>query len=508
MCRNKYLAVLSLATCLSLAFTQQGCNEKGEFLEFPENFLWGTATAGFQVDMGCPSYDCDDTGSDWYQWATDEYIIERGLVNGDPPSMGPGHWELYESDFDLARDELSNNAFRMSIEWSRIFPASTEDAQDMAALEALADEDAVAHYHDVLAAMKERGLSPLVTLNHYTIPLWMHDGVSCYRNYETCDSSGWLDGERFIPEIAKYAGYAAAEFGGEVDLWATLNEPLAVVIAGYFFPSETRTNPPGVIEPTLDLAMKVYFNMMEAHARMYDAVHENDTTDADGDGADAMVGLVINMTPFIPLNPEAGEDQRGAGHASYLYNEVFFNAVVNGDLDRNLDMTIEGGEHHADLDGRLDYIGINYYTRVKINGLMSTINPDYPIFDFLPESIWEFYPDGLYEMIMLAHGYGLPIFVTENGVEDPDGDETGPEFLVPHLAAVHRAIEEGADVRGYFYWTFVDNFEWNHGMDIRMGMYHLDIDTKARTPKLKAQVYGRIASKGGIDSGLLDKYGN
>ncbi|MFH1436385.1 MAG: family 1 glycosylhydrolase, partial [Pseudomonadota bacterium] len=295
---------------------------------------------------------------------------------------------------------------------------------------------------------------------------------------------------------------------GEVDLWATLNEPLAVVVAGYFFPSETRTNPPGVIEPSMDLAMKVYFNMMEAHARMYDAVHENDAADADGDGTGAMVGLVINMTPFIPLKPEAEEDQRGAGHASYLYNEIFFNAVVHGDLDRNLNMTIEGGEHHADLEDRLDYIGINYYTRVKINGLMSTINPDYPIFDFLPESIWEFYPDGLYEMIMLAGGYGLPVYVTENGVEDPDGDETGPEFLVPHLAAVHRAIEEGADVRGYFYWTFVDNFEWNHGMDIRMGMYHLDTDTKARTPKLQAEVYGRIASEGGIDSGLLDKYGN
>ncbi|MFH1437428.1 MAG: family 1 glycosylhydrolase, partial [Pseudomonadota bacterium] len=212
---------LSLVSCLCLCFAQKGCNGKGEFLEFPQDFLWGTATAGFQVDMGCPSYDCDDTGSDWYQWATDEYIIERGLVNGDPPSMGPGHWELYESDFDLARDELSNNAFRMSIEWSRIFPDSTEDAHDMAALEALADEEAVAHYHDVLAAMKERGLTPLVTLNHYTIPLWMHDGVACYRNYETCENSGWLDGERLIPEIAKYAGYAAAQFGGEVDLWAT-----------------------------------------------------------------------------------------------------------------------------------------------------------------------------------------------------------------------------------------------------------------------------------------------
>lgn len=498
------LALFLTAAVAATAVT--GCSEDEEMLGFPEGFLWGTSTAGFQVDMGCPSHDCDDRASDWYEWATDPSIISSGLVSGDPPSDGPGHWELFDSDFELAANDLSNNAFRMSIEWSRIFPESTEGTEGYDGLRALADADALAHYHDVFSSMERHGLKPLVTLNHYTLPLWIHGAAECHVNFETCTNRGWLDPERLIPEMAKYAGFAAREFGSEVDLWATLNEPLAVVLAGYVFPSDTRTNPPGIVEPSMDVGMAVFFSMIEAHARMYDAVHENDLEDADGDGRPAEVGLVNNFTPFVPLDPEKDEDVRGAEHASYLYNEVFMNAVTLGDLDRNLDREIGDGEHRDDLAGRMDYIGINYYTRVRINGLFSTINPDYPTLDFLPESLWEFYPEGIYEMIMLTHRYGLPIYITENGVDDPMGDETGPGFLVPHLHEVWKAVQEGADVRGYFYWTFMDNFEWNHGFAMKMGMYAYDPATKARRAKRMAEVYGEIAAAGGISRSLLDRY--
>jgi beta-galactosidase len=499
---NMWIPCLIAAAAVAV----QGCEDREEVLAFPEGFLWGTSTAGFQVDMGCPSRDCDDRASDWYEWATHPSIIGAGLVSGDPPDGGPGHWELFDTDFALARDELSNNAFRMSIEWSRIFPESTEGVEGHESLRALADADALAHYHDVFASMERRGLEPLVTLNHYTLPLWIHGALECHVNYETCANRGWLDPERLIAEMVKYAGFAAREFGSEVDLWATLNEPLAVVLAGYVFPSETRTNPPGIVDPSMELGMEVFFSMIEAHARMYDAVQENDLEDADGDGRPAEVGLVNNFTPFVPLDPEKEEDVRGAGNASYLYNEVFLNAVTGGDLDRNLDRTLEEGEHRDDLAGRMDFIGINYYTRVHINGLFSSINPDYPTLDFLPESLWEFYPRGIYEMIMLTHGYGLPIYITENGVEDPLGDETGPGFLVPHLHEVWKAIEEGADVRGYFYWTFMDNFEWNHGFEIKMGMYAFDPATRERRAKRIAEVYGEIAAAGGISRSLLDRY--
>ncbi len=472
--------------------------------EFPEGFLWGTATAGFQVDMGCPTAPCNDENSDWYQWVTDQGIIDEHLVSGEPPESGPGHYELYDTDFSLARNQLANNAFRMSIEWSRIFPESTVGTDGYDKLKSAADPDEVEHYHKVFASLKFHGIKPLVTLNHYSLPLWIHDGVACHNDIDTCSPSGWLDEELIINEIAKYSGFVAREYGGEVDLWATLNEPLAVILSGYLIPSSERTNPPGITGlADTSRAVEVLFNMIEAHVKMYDAVHQNDTADADGDGVAAEVGLVHNLTPFKPSDPESELDREAAENASYFFNDIILNGTIKGDLDTNLDGNTD--QHRKDFAGRMDYLGINCYTRVAITGL--TTNLGYPILNFLPSSLWEFYPKGIYDVIMMARPYGIPAIITENGTQDPEGDETGPKFLIPHLDWLLKAIHDGADVRGYFYWTFMDNYEWNHGLSIKMGMFSVDPSTKERTPRLNASVYREIAANNSLSEELLEKYG-
>ncbi|UCD83814.1 MAG: glycoside hydrolase family 1 protein [Deltaproteobacteria bacterium] len=480
-----------------------GDDEREAPVGFPEDFLWGTATAGFQVEMGCPTAPCNDENSDWYQWVTDPGIIEEGLVSGELPESGPGHYELYDTDFSLARDQIANNAFRMSIEWSRIFPTSTEEINGYDSLKSAADPDEIQHYHDVFDSLKSHGIKPLVTLNHYSLPLWVHDGVACHADIDNCSPAGWLDEELIINEIAKYSGFVAREYGGKVDLWATLNEPQAVILAGYFIPSPERTNPPGImgIDDT-SKGVEVLFNMIEAHARMYDAVHQNDTADADGDGVAAEVGLVHNLTPFIPQDPESELDQEAAENGAYFFNNIILNGTIKGDLDTDLDGVID--EHRDDLAGRMDYLGINCYTRVTVTGLDSDLG--YPILNFIPSTLWEFYPKSIYDVIMMAKPYGLPVIITENGTADPEGDETGPKFLIPHLSWVLNAIRDGADVRGYFYWTFMDNYEWNHGLSIKMGMFSFDPTTKARTPKLNASVYREIASNNSINEELLEKY--
>src|SRR5581483_360536 len=147
-----------------------------------------------------------------------------------------------------------------------------------AAIKAAASSDALAFYHGVFSAMKARGLTPLVTLNHYTLPSWIHDAYGCHVDLDKCTKRGWLDHDTILHEIAKYAGFAAREFGGEVDLWATLNEPFtAVVVAGFLLPSESRTNPPGVML-RIPEAKAAAVAMIEAHARMYDAVKANDAS--------------------------------------------------------------------------------------------------------------------------------------------------------------------------------------------------------------------------------------
>lgn len=491
-------------------------DDDDDAFRFPEGFLFGTATAGFQVDMGCPSLpadQCDDVNSDWYQYVTsDETVLSgRTFLSGENPSViGPGHWELYESDFDLAKDELSNNAFRMSIEWSRIFPESTVGIDGYEALSAAADQETVQHYHDVFAALAEREMQPFVTLHHYTMPTWLHDGVECTLNPDTCTERGWLDPERAVEEISKYAGFVAAEFGEEVDLWATQNEPLAVLMPGYLLPSPERSNPPATFFQFADFKT-AYEAMIVAHARMYDEVKANDAGDADNDGSNSLVGLVYAMAPVRPINPASAVDMQAAENVFYLWNLAFLDAVALGMFDAELD----GNQVlRDDLAGRMDYIGINYKVRIAVEGIPFSFLPGFsPLFIFNPLTLImdEIHTEGIYEMAMIVRDrYGLPSIVTENnGQSIYRGDMEGENrYLVEHLTWLAKAIGDGADVRGYFYWSLTDNYEWNRGSGKPLGFYEIDPEdsSKERIPRITVQTYRAICEYGGIPAELADKY--
>jgi len=464
---------------------------------FPAGFLWGSATAGFQVDMGCPTWtaeDCNDTASDWYQWVTDPDIIaDAGLyVTGEPVENGPGMWETLETDADLMQAD-NHNAYRMSVEWSRLFPDSAaEDATTVAELTAHADTHAVARYHEMFAALRGRGIEPVVTMNHYSLPLWVHDGVACHADVWACEASGWIDGPRITRLIGLYAGFLGQEFGGDVDTWLTLNEPFATTLSGYFAPGEDRSAPPGVSFEE-EATVAVMLNQIEGHAAMYDAVYETDAVDADGDGEPLKVGIVMNMTDIVPADPTNDLDILGAEHLDYLYHGVYLDALTSGAWDPDLDGVAD--ETRADLAGRLDLIGINYYNEVSVIGLPLSIVGAIPIMDFYPEFSWEPHPEGLGNVATRASTYGLPILITENGT--PYVDDQGVEVLEGHLEGLYEAIQDGADVDGYLYWSFIDNYEWNHGFDLRFGLYELDPDTKERVPR---DVRGALADYAGSNS--------
>ncbi len=464
---------------------------------FPEGFHWGSAVAGFQVEAGCPTVspeECTDDASDWYQWVSDPELIADGRthLSGQPITDGPGHYELYEDDLALARG-LGHTAFRTSLEWSRLFPdGAAETATTVEELRAHADPVAVAHYRAYLESIRASGLEPYVTLTHYTLPLWIHDGKACHEDLDTCEDRGWVDLERMRRAISLYAGFCAETYGDVVDLWITENEPLAIVLAGYLLPGADRTNPPGITAPTT--AFEVFFNLVEGHAAMYDAVKANDAVDADGDGAASSIGLAANLAAVAPLDPENPDDVRGAEHADYVYNRIFLEGIARGELDRDVDGVAE--EHRADLAGRLDWLGINYYTRITVRGLQGPIFAGYPRFDFYPEVVWEEYPQGIADVVAIGQEYGLPIVITENGTTPTE--TSGETFLLPHLAALQGAIEGGADVRGYLYWSLMDNYEWNHGMDLRFGLHAVDPVTKARTARPMADAYRSVIEAGSV----------
>lgn len=481
---------------------------------FPDTFMFGTATAGFQVDMGCPDDplgDCLDANSDWYAFSTHPDVINSTtafLSGQDPAVVGPGFYQLYEEDLDRVAYELEHNAFRMGLEWSRIFPEATDGIEGYGDLINVANIEAIDHYHRVFAALRARGITPMVTVNHYSLPLWIHNGAECHLNYNTCGHKGWRDKERTVDELAKFAGFVAQEFGAEVDLWATENEPLAVVLPGFLAPSPGRTNPPAEFAKA-EGATTTYLGLIEAHARMYDAIKAGDRWDVDRDGLNSKVGIVYNMSPVKPWDENNPLDVQAAKNVFYLWNTAFLNAVCQGMLDDDLDGV---AEYREDLDNRMDYVGINYYTRITVGGLRFSIMPRFsPLATFNPFQMqaWEDYDKGLYEMIKYVWDtYRLPSIVTENGAEDPDDDGTGASYLVRHLTWVGKAVEEGLPVTGYFYWTLMDNVEWNHGMNVRMGLYAVDADDpdKVRTPRQAVPYYAEIARTHTISTALQTQF--
>ncbi len=479
---------------------------------FPADFVLGTAVAGFQVDMGCPTLPaekCEDRRSDWYAYITSTAAIARSQTHlaGDPPSRGPGFYELYAQDLDRAKS-IGTNGFRFSIEWSRIFPNSTVGVDDPAALDALADPDAMKYYRDLLAALKARGISPLVTLHHYTLPIWMHDGAGCTLDLDRCSPRGWLE-PGIVAEIAKYAGFVGRHFGAEVDHWATLNEPLAVVIPGFLMPTPARTNPPSQLL-RYEEGKQAILAMIRAHAAMVDALRANDTVDVDGDGRATFVGVVYPVAPVLPKDPSRALDVRAAENISYIYNDIFLNAVIKGELDEDIDGK---GEVKPELVGRSDYLGLNYYFKVLVKGETSSFLPDFsPLLTFDPLALeqGEAYPEGLRTVLgkIKSAWPEMPVYITENGWDFASGYGQD-KFLAEHLGYMLRAMhQDDVDVRGYYWWSLIDNYEWNHGMAMKFGLWAVDpMDpAKPRTPRPVVEAYRAVIEEGGLPDDLAERF--
>ena len=506
------LARLTLTLALALLMLPAVAHAR----DFPRDFLWGTAISGFQTEAGGRP-DNRDTRSDWWAWSHDRTNIDRGWISGDLVERGPGHWRRYRQDARLARRRLGANAFRFGVEWSRIFPRSTEGATTLRQLDRLANQNAVRHYRAELMAIRRQGMTPMVTLSHFSLPLWIHDPIAARDAFAAVGPDdppprgfgprGWLD-RRTVREFRKYAGYLAWKYGDLVNLWVPLNEPVVVATSGYVNVPGALAGyfPPGAY--SFRAAVATVRNQALAQGVAYDAIHRYDRR--------AKVGPVHNMIAFTPSDPGSALDRRGARHADYIFNRIFLDAVVRGLDDRNLDGNIGPGERNRRLKGSADFVGLNYYFRGRVTGLPAPASTTIPLFDFVPtfsyrtpqnpgaapcpttctDFGWEIYPRGFRRVLGIAGSYRLPVYVTENGLADAD-DDRRREYLVDHLRALQDARRDGAArVRGYFAWSLMDNFEWAAGYYPRFGFFSYDQDTLRRTERPSARTFRRIARSG------------
>jgi len=503
---------------------------------FPERFLWGVSISGFQLEMGHPSKKDLDPNSDWYAWVHDSGNIRKGLVSGDLPENGVNYWNLYERDHGMAK-ELGLNACRIGIEWSRVFPHSTEkvgvgveragdgniakidiDDETIEELDRTANSEAVNRYRAIVRDLRSKDFKVFVCLNHFTLPLWAHNPIAARETKLREGPRGWVDGKTII-EFAKYAAYMASKLGDVVDSWSTFNEPMVVPESGYL--SAESGFPPGV--SNLGAYGKAMLHTAVAHARAYDMLKKMDTVKADEDSSSAAdVGLIHNAIPTYPLT-QKDLDVKAAEFMSYMHNHFIIEASTKGWLD--YEFAEKSKEAKSYMRDRLDWIGVNYYTRSVVRGKRDFLAKRVVGVPAIPESVkgygysckaraksldgmptsdfgWEIYPEGILDALNLMKGYGKPLYITEHGVADFD-DKLRPRFIVDHLKLLERAVDkEKMDVRGYLHWALMDNYEWAKGFSMKFGLHEVDIETKKRKARRSAQVYKRIIESGGVTESI------
>jgi beta-galactosidase len=519
---HDFLAINLIAAC--------NLYRLGKIMPFSEDFLWGVSTSGFQFEMGDPDGKNIDPNTDWYVWAHDPSNIRKGIVSGDLPERGINYWNLYKQDHATAKS-LGLNAYRIGIEWSRIFPESTSgievgverasdgniakidvDESALENLEKVADRAAVSHYRDVIEDLRISDFQVFVCLNHFTLPLWIHDPMIVRKTHTLRGPKGWVD-ENTIVEFTKYAAYMAWKLGDIVDNWTTFNEPGIIAETGYMIPQSGF--PPG-LKFYFRVSRKVALHLVIAHARAYDAVKKIDTIKADEkSGCAANVGLIHNVIPVRPFSSTSKLDAKTAEFMDNMHNQFFVQSICDGWLDENLNGVKEKGEMKNYLGQRLDWLGVNYYTRFVVKGKASALSKTFAGIPVIPEIVqdygfacqpaaksadglptsdsgWEIYPEGLLDALNAMKKYEKPLYVTENGVAD-GRDALRPSFITEHLRVLERAVnEEKLDVRGYFHWSLTDNYEWAKGFGSKFGLYAVDMDTKSRKSRMSAETYKEI----------------
>jgi beta-glucosidase len=408
-------------------------------MKFPENFLWGAATSSYQVEGG-------NSHSDWWPWEI--------AVGKEKSGQACRHYELYEKDFDLAKS-LNHNSHRLSIEWARVEPEQGKFNQQE-----------IQHYIDVVIALRARGIEPVVTLHHFTNPIWLSK------------QGGW-ERKASVEHFARYTDVIVRALAKHVHYWITINEPTIYFSHSYMF---------GVWPPqakSLPRAWCVHDHFILGHIRSYAIINK---IYKELKLPKPMISISQHISANIACSPKS-INRFAVGLRDKWYNFEILDKLVAAQT--------------------LDFIGVNYYSRQLVdvdnwwigNLAMQTCQNNHdPV---KKNSLgWDIYPKGIYQILMkLKNRYPLPIMITENGICTLD-DTQRWEFIYEHLKNIHQAIGEGVPVIGYLYWSLLDNFEWDKGFGPRFGLIDVDYSSYQRTVRESAKKLAQVYQSGVLNPSL------
>jgi len=411
-------------------------------------FLWGVATSAYQIEGALEN--------DWTEWE------RAGRLKAGAEGCGEaaGHRRRWEADLALL-PSIGANAYRFSVEWSRIEPRCGEFDEAALALEARR-----------VAFLGRLGIEPVVTLFHYTHPLWF------WRE------GGW-ENPRSVAWFARFAGRVADALSPRVRLWVTLNEPIVFILGGYLG---------GVIPPghrSFARSAAALENLLRAHAEAAAAIRATDSS--------ARALIAHNMLDFAPDRPGHPIDRRLVSEGEALYNLSLVEALATGKVRWAFPAEGRRVFRLPELPASAGYFGVNYYSRVHLRfrglpGLAGEFFYRDPHRRGLTQTGWEIHPEGFERVLRGAAQSGLPVLVTENGIATVD-DRVRRDFLREHALVLAHAQRTGVAVHGYFHWSLLDNFEWLEGLRPRFGLYEVDYSTLRRKRRPSADLFARLGQQ-------------
>ena len=423
----------------------------------PKSLMLGVGTSAFQIEG-------NETNHSWYRWSMDP----KNIVDGTNCSVACDHYNRIDEDIKLLK-KLNIKTYRFGIEWSRIEPE-----------EGKFSKEGIDHYRNEIQKLLKNDIKPLITLHHFSNPLWMED------------SGSWIN-KNSIKRFERYTQFTVESLGDLVSDWITINEPNIYLALSYMF----GTFPPG--KKSYRLYKKGARNMIEAHILSYKKIHEvrNKLKKKD-----TMVGVAHHIRLFDPKRGSAIEKWICKKYDT-LFHDIFLTGMSEGKLLKSLGKGYPHGKGEYQ-----DFLGINYYSRdiISFNILkpfkMIEVKEGAPVNDLG----WEIYPEGLYRVCKNSfERFKKPIFITENGTCDFK-DSFRPKFIIDHLEQVTKLIEDGVELARYYHWSLMDNFELAEGLKYRFGLYHVDFNTLKRTSKKSGDLYSKICKGRKITKALLEEY--
>jgi len=440
---------------------------------FPDDFIWGTATAAPQIEGGW-----QEGGRGLSIW--DTFSRKPGAVaNGDTLDVACDHFHRWPEDIELMKS-LGLRHYRLSLAWPRLFPQGTGEL----------NVEGVKFYRTLLQALLDAGIRPLVTLYHWDLPQALQD------------KGGWLD-RNTIDAYVAYATACFEAFGDLVTDWSTFNEPWVFAFLGY----AEGIHAPGYTR--WDWGFQVTHNLLVAHGRAARVLRSR--------FPHAKLSLVVN-SGAARRRSDSAEDRKAVELFYLLGTWIYLDPILRGGYDpaleaelkrRGLYPQVEAGDFD-DMKGSLDSVGINYYSDQTVwqegdHAHDFRVGPGPSVERTAMD--WSIYPEGIYQIVerFAARYPGMALFITENGSAWDDEvtggqvhDKKRVDYLNSHLEQIARAVNDGLPLKGYYAWSLLDNFEWAEGYSKRFGLVHVDFATQKRIIKDSGKFYAKVIAQNGV----------